>query len=736
MQKEHGKEYQTLLNNIPGGVQQCLNDEAFSLVEVNQGFLDLFGFSRREIMERFADRFIEMIHPADRARMRSEAKEKLGSGKKSTLHYRVLCKDGSYKWVMDSAQLIRSPNGQDRIFCVLMDVTESRNTQEQLRLSLELHQTIMDQAADILFVWDFQSDTISFSSNWQKKFGYLPSYHGLAKRDTVYRNIHPDDAQTLWESMLAAKNGRGFSTVEARVFNIEGRYIWCRFRATDQYDESGAPWKAVGVITDIDEEKRALDDLKKRAELDALTGLYNRSETEGRIRRHLAGQPQGLCAFFVIDVDNFKKINDGMGHLLGDAVLTELAVGIKKLTRQSDVVGRIGGDEFILFLKDLSCAEIAKEKADGLLEVFRNLFRREKQPVEVTCSIGVAVFPQDGEDFPSLYHSADLALYQAKSRGKNQYAFYDPNCRPPMDLAGHSALGASIDSDQHPAGGAGDLANYVFQILYDASDLDHAIELTLEIVGKRFDVSRAYIFENSEDGKSSSNTYEWCNEGIRPEKENLQQCAFSNAINYEDLFQEKSVFYCRDIHSLHPSLTEFFAQQGICSTLQCAMYYGTVFSGFIGFDECTGARMWTKEEVGSLSMISQMLAIFLQRKRATDHDRKLAMRLNAVLDAQDAYIYAIGRDTYELLYLNQKTRELDPAVRTGNLCYRAFFDRESPCGHCPLTGADEIHNPKYGLWTRVRVAPMQWGQSPAYLLSCFDITAYKKKPERPEQNLY
>ena len=726
MLNEHGQGYQTLLNSIPGGVQQCRNDEAFTLVEVNQGFLDLLGFSRRELRERFGDRFIDMIHPLDRGRVLAEAAEQLTRSGKATFQYRVVCSDKSYKWVMDNAQLIRNENGGEYIFCVLMDITESRNAREELRLSLELHQIIMDQAADILFVWDFAGDTMSFSSNWEKRFGYPPSYHGLSRRDTVYRNIHPDDVPALRETMTAVKNGSAFSTVEARVLSAEGRYVWCRFRATDQYDEAGTPLKAVGVITDIDEEKRRLDDLKKRAELDALTGLYNRAETEERIRRHLAGQQEGLCALLVIDVDNFKAINDGMGHLLGDAVLSELAAGMKKLTRLSDVVGRIGGDEFAIFLKNIPRVDIAREKAEGLLEVFRGLFSREKQPVEITCSVGVAVYPQDGVDFPTLYHSADLALYQAKSQGKNQYAFFDPKRRLPMSPAGQSALGANIDSDQRASGSSGDLTNYVFQILYDARDLDRAIELILEIVGKRFDVSRAYIFENSEDGQYTSNTYEWCNEGIAPEKENLQECSLVDPIDYKEFFKESAIFYCRDIESLPPALTEFFGAQGIRSTLQCAMFYGTALSGFIGFDECTGTRMWTKEEVGALSVISQMLAIFLQRKRVADHDRHLANRLSTILEAQDAYIYAIGRDNYELLYLNRKTQELDLAARIGAPCYRAFFDRETPCEQCPLTGTGEVFNAKYGLWTKVRAAPMQWGQRDAYLLSCFDITEYKK----------
>ena len=159
-------------------------------------------------------------------------------------------------------------------------------------------------------------------------------------------------------------------------------------------------------------------------------------------------------------------MNDGQGHLFGDAVLAELAAGMKKITRKSDVIGRIGGDEFAMFLKDLPSVSIAEDKARKLLQLFQNLFQGEKQSVEVTCSIGVAVYPWDGSSYQELYHCADLALYQAKCWGKNRYARFDAGSMAAMDRIGYSSLGASIDSDQNTGGKTGDLVNYVFQILY------------------------------------------------------------------------------------------------------------------------------------------------------------------------------------------------------------------------------------------------------------------------------
>ena len=182
-----------------------------------------------------------------------------------------------------------------------------------------------------------------------------------------------------------------------------------------------------------------------------------------------------------------------------------------------------------MFLKDIPSISMAEEKARKLLDIFRNLLQEEKRPVEVTCSIGMALYPEDGEGFQSLYHSADLALYQAKRRGKSQSMRFDASSMGGMEQIGYSSLGAVIDSDRDSGKGTGDnLVNYVFQILYNSSDIDHAIQATLEIVGRRFDVSRTYIFENSQDGNFTDNTYEWCNEGILPQKQFLQHFPYES----------------------------------------------------------------------------------------------------------------------------------------------------------------------------------------------------------------
>ena len=165
-------------------------------------------------------------------------------------------------------------------------------------------------------------------------------------------------------------------------------------------------------------------ELEDKADTDLLTGLNNKLATERKIKDYMAKNPDKQCMMFMVDVDNFKKINDTMGHAFGDEVLRSLGIQIGAIFRASDIIGRVGGDEFMVFLKDVSTDEAILKEAKKMETFFKNFQAGEYVKYKATASIGVAVFPQEGNDFETLYKAADQGVYKAKKRGKNQLAFY------------------------------------------------------------------------------------------------------------------------------------------------------------------------------------------------------------------------------------------------------------------------------------------------------------------------
>lgn len=170
--------------------------------------------------------------------------------------------------------------------------------------------------------------------------------------------------------------------------------------------------------------------LMEKADTDLLTGLTNKLATERKIKEYIRDYPDSSGMLFVVDIDNFKKINDTMGHAFGDEVLRGLGSQIKAVFRVTDIIGRTGGDEFMVFLKFLKTDEDTLREAQKLVDFFRGFVVGEYVKYSATASIGAAVFPAHGADFDTLYKSADKALYKAKKRGKNQLAFYDDRDRP------------------------------------------------------------------------------------------------------------------------------------------------------------------------------------------------------------------------------------------------------------------------------------------------------------------
>lgn len=179
----------------------------------------------------------------------------------------------------------------------------------------------------------------------------------------------------------------------------------------------------VAFITRRRDRERHME-LQNKVDTDLLTDLYNKVATERKIREYIQDNPDKQGLLFIIDVDNFKKINDTMGHAFGDEVLCNLGIRLRGWFRISDIVGRTGGDEFMVFVKDIQDKDRAMVEGKRLEEFFRSFEVGEYVKYSATASVGGALFPKDGTSFEELYRAADAALYHAKRQGKNRIFFY------------------------------------------------------------------------------------------------------------------------------------------------------------------------------------------------------------------------------------------------------------------------------------------------------------------------
>ncbi len=212
------------------------------------------------------------------------------------------------------------------------------------------------------------------------------------------------------------------------MFTDDGKtYRWMRIAAQIFFWKSDQSIHMITYRQNIDAEKNREILLIEKAQRDSLTGLYNKKSTEDLIERSFRAdmETESRHALFLFDIDNFKAINDNLGHGFGDFVLTEFAAELRRQFRDTDILGRIGGDEFVVLMKNCGDNERVKKKLTQVCEELGREYYGEKKEYRVSASIGAAIFPEDGTHYAELYEKADKALYFSKAHGKNTFDIYD-----------------------------------------------------------------------------------------------------------------------------------------------------------------------------------------------------------------------------------------------------------------------------------------------------------------------
>ena len=236
-------------------------------------------------------------------------------------------------------------------------------------------------------------------------------------REGYINTLKPEHILSAYESGLENLS------YEFLITHDEQSYYWVRITTHIFYWDDDQSIRMFVYRQNIDEEKQRQKRLNEQLQRDSLTGLYNKAATQSYIQKALREEPELDHAFFILDIDNFKQVNDTLGHAVGDAVIADFAKVLKSQFRPGDVVGRIGGDEFAVFIP-LASPQQVQDKAEKLLAALRYTYTDGIVQHQITPSIGIALAPEAGSDFETLYKNADFALYRTKKNGKNNYTIY------------------------------------------------------------------------------------------------------------------------------------------------------------------------------------------------------------------------------------------------------------------------------------------------------------------------
>lgn len=557
-------------------------------------------------------------------------------------------------------------------------------------------------------------------------------------RRLIYSEDVADFMRTHGRSNILRLFDLGESEIvsEYRRLLDSGAYIWVRSIVNLVQDLESGDTKAFIYIKNIDTEKRTQLELQHKAERDPLTGLYNKSMTGKLVDEHLIfSQSNADSALFMIDVDNFKDINDHLGHLYGDAVLCELADKLMGIFRSNDIVGRIGGDEYIVFLKDGATEQSVADKANEIQNAFHSTYQGASgEKYTISSSIGIAFYPRDGESFRMLYSHADVALYAAKGAGKDGYQFYDGS-----SFLGYESQRTEIQSvgNVSQKGFRKNRIEYVFKMLYESETPVAAIRAVLELVARHFSFERGYIFETSSDGKTTNNTFEWCAEGVTPEIANLQNLPLASVATANASFHVNGTFVLKSLDDISPFERGVLEPQGIKSMFQFGIFDKSRLLGFIGFDNCRTEEVPSDSEIDEMKTICNILATFFVKQYIDEVAAKDLLVRQDVMNQLSNYIYVINIETFELLFMNKKVQQLLAESTNGARCYQFFRGESAQCADCPLhslargqgdRAVSEIYNEKLGLWMETAASFLRWTDgSLACLVNCTDISHQKEE---------
>jgi diguanylate cyclase (GGDEF)-like protein/PAS domain S-box-containing protein len=393
-------------------------------------------------LELSVESFVSLVPPELQHTIALAAAElQEGKQKHHVSETRVLLPDGSLRWLKNCGAVTAelTPLGQPvRLFGVITDITATRQLEERDRLAA----TVFDNSGEAILITDANMRVVMANQAVTRITGYDPG-EIVSTQVSRMRSERHDEAFYDAIQKAVAEHGAWQGEIWRRRKNGEVYPSLATLSAVR--DRSAMTTHYVLQETDISMQKEFEARISRLAYRDALTDLPNRTLLQDRIDQgiSLARRAGGTLALLFVDLDHFKSINDSLGHAVGDELLKEIARRLSRVVRETDTVGRLGGDEFLVLLPGAD-AQAAAHVAQKVVDACARPCVLGAHSLTVTPSVGVALYPKDGADFEELLKSADAAMYQAKEQGRNAYRF----CTPETN---RSTQRVAMESHSHPS---------------------------------------------------------------------------------------------------------------------------------------------------------------------------------------------------------------------------------------------------------------------------------------------
>jgi diguanylate cyclase (GGDEF)-like protein/PAS domain S-box-containing protein len=417
---------ETLLANLDGMVYRRREDESWAMEFISEGCLALTGYLPEDLLMNQLVSYEQLIHADDRHMVRARIAESLAQQSRFEIEYRIVRADGQLRWVWERGVGIFNPDGSvDALEGFIQDITERKESNQALLEAERRYRSIFENAIEGVFQTTPSGAYIAVNPALARIYGYRSPEDLIVSLRDIRHQLYVENERRAEFMRLMEEEG-SVSNFESRVYRRDGEIIWISENARAVHDEAGQLLFYEGTVEAITERKLYEAEIRHQATHDALTGLPNRTMLHNHLQRaiQIPRQKSALTAVVFVDLDQFKYINDSLGHQIGDELLKTVAQRLVSCVRDSDMVARQGGDEFVLVLENQADENSITEVMQRILTAVAKPWRAGDREFHITSSIGISRYPTDGRDVETLLKNADSAMYKAKERGRNNFQFF------------------------------------------------------------------------------------------------------------------------------------------------------------------------------------------------------------------------------------------------------------------------------------------------------------------------
>jgi diguanylate cyclase (GGDEF)-like protein/PAS domain S-box-containing protein len=398
--------------------------DAAGRISCSPAFREICGMTDPDVVVDY-DLLLTCIHPEDRERADASFNRSRRTGTGIEEIYRIIrATDGEVRWVLNRAKIHRGPGGEfQRLIGALLDITDRKRAELELIETKALSQSIVDASADCIALLDLEG-IILFMNQSGLAGIEAPSFAALAGRPwaSFWRGSTQADVVATLAAARAGTTGR----FTARNPTMTGREKWWDVLVSPVLDSDGTPRQLLTIARDVTEQRSALERIEWTATHDALTRLPNRHYFQERSLALLQPGLSSGASLILLDLDRLKEVNDTLGHAAGDLLLKTFADRVRGQISADQIVARLGGDEFAILLPGVSTDVEIERFVAALRAALSKPLVHEGRDIELRASMGVALFPQDGDSPSDLLKSADLALYGAKASNRGGMLRFRP----------------------------------------------------------------------------------------------------------------------------------------------------------------------------------------------------------------------------------------------------------------------------------------------------------------------